>query len=351
MTLEIDVTVRDIHAAFTVEDGSTTALLGPNGAGKSTILGAIAGTLAATGSVRLHRELIDVPPHRRRIGLLGQRALLFPHLSVLDNVAFGPRSHGVRRRAAHRSAQSWLERLDAAAWAERRPHQLSGGQQQRVALARALAAEPDLLLLDEPFSAIDAAAVDDLRELVRREVTTTCILVTHDLADALTLTENVVILEEGRIVEDGPTTDVLRRPRSRFAAQLAGVNLVPGTLDDARIIVGDASITGRPCEGAGQGVAVFAPRSVAVFPPEQLAGDGPLRARRGQWCAGDGTPRRARLDHCGSHARRRVGSGTRCGSAGLVHRQSPRGGPSSHVNVPHVNDSSPGINADVTWPP
>lgn len=265
MTLEIDVTVRDIHAAFTVDDGCTTALLGPNGAGKSTILGAIAGTLAATGSVRLHRELIDVPPHRRRIGLLGQRALLFPHLSVLDNVAFGPRSRGVRRRDAHHSAQSWLERLDAAAWAERRPHQLSGGQQQRVALARALAAEPDLLLLDEPFSAIDAAAVDDLRELVRREVTTTCILVTHDLADALTLTENVVILEEGRIVEDGPTTEVLRRPRSRFAAQLAGVNLVPGTLDDARIIVGDASITGRPCEGAGQGVAVFAPRSVAVF--------------------------------------------------------------------------------------
>lgn len=268
MTLEIDVTVRDIHAAFTVADGCTTALLGPNGAGKSTILGAIAGTLAATGSVRLHRELIDVPPHRRRIGLLGQRALLFPHLSVLDNVAFGPRSHGVRRRAAQRSAQSWLERLDAAAWAERRPHQLSGGQQQRVALARALAAEPDLLLLDEPFSAIDAAAVDDLRELVRREVTTTCLLVTHDLADALTLTENVVILEEGRIVEDGPTTDVLRRPRSRFAAQLAGVNLVPGTLDNARIIVGDASITGRPCEGAGQGVAVFAPRSVAVFPEQ-----------------------------------------------------------------------------------
>ncbi len=271
MTLEVDVHIprADIRATFEVADDDTVAILGPNGAGKSSILGAITGTVAATGQVLLHgQNLLGLPPHRRRVGLLGQRALLFPHLSVLDNVAFGPRSAGRPRRRARALAGDWLERLEASHWADRRPDQLSGGQQQRVAMARALAAEPDVMLLDEPFAAIDAEAIDGLRTLVRRHVNTTCIIVTHDLPDALTLADRVIVLDEGRIVEEGRTTEVLTRPRSRFAARIAGVNLVTGTLADMTLTCAGTVITGRPVEDDpdSHGVAVFPPRAVAVYP-------------------------------------------------------------------------------------
>lgn len=223
MTLHVDLTVRDIHAAFTVPAGTTTALLGPNGAGKSSVLRAIAGTVPASGAIDLAgRDLTAVPTHRRRVGLLGQRPHLFGHLSVLDNVAFGPRAAGRPRRAARAIAAGWLDRFGAEAWATRRPDQLSGGEQQRVALARALAADPAVLLLDEPFAAIDAAAVDELRELVRRTVTTTCVLVTHSLPDAVALADDAVVLEAGRVVDHGPATEVLAHPRSHFVARLAG---------------------------------------------------------------------------------------------------------------------------------
>lgn len=283
--LKVDVVVprADIRAQVAVPDGATLAVLGPNGSGKSSLLGAIAGTVPATGSVRLGgTELIDRPTHERRIGLLGQRSLLFPHLSVLDNVAFGPRSVTGRSRgnalgsrsAAGRSrgnareiAGEWLERLEASHWASRRPDQLSGGQAQRVALARALAAEPEVMLLDEPFAAIDVDAVDGLRDLVRRVVQTTCIIVTHDLPDALTLADEVVVLESGRVVESGATTEVLSRPRSLFGARLAGVNLVAGTLGRDRLEVGSTAILGRSeGDATGSGVAVFPPRAVALFP-------------------------------------------------------------------------------------
>lgn len=271
MTLEVDVRIprADIEATFEVAADDTTAILGPNGAGKSSVLGAITGTVAATGQVLLHgRNLLDLPPHRRRVGLLGQRALLFPHLSVLDNVAFGPRSAGHSRRRARALAGDWLERLEASPWADRRPDQLSGGQQQRVAMARALAAEPDVMLLDEPFAAIDAEAIDGLRTVVRRHVDTTCIIVTHDLPDALTLASRVIVLDEGRIVEDGTTTEVLTQPRSRFAARIAGVNLVTGTLADTTLTCAGTVIIGRSVEDDpdSHGVAVFAPRAVAVYP-------------------------------------------------------------------------------------
>ena len=173
-----------------------------------------------------------MPPHRRGVGLLAQQPLLFPHLSALANVAFGPRAQGVSRRAATARARELLAAVDAGALADRRPAQLSGGQQQRVALARALAAGPGLLLLDEPLAALDVDATPAMRALLRRTVrdgNRTAVLVTHAALDALVLADRVVVLTAGRVVEEGPVREVLARPRSPFAARIAGLDLVPGT--------------------------------------------------------------------------------------------------------------------------
>ena len=170
-------------------------------------------------------------PHRRGTALLAQEPLLFPHLTALDNVAFGPRSAGAGRAQARETARHWLAEVDAADLAGRRPGELSGGQAQRVAVARALAADPGLLLLDEPMAALDVHAAPLLRRLLKRVLAgRRAIIVTHDVLDAYMLADRVIVLEEGRITEDGPTREVLQRPRSRFAAGLAGLNLVAGTV-------------------------------------------------------------------------------------------------------------------------
>ncbi|MGH3622591.1 MAG: sulfate/molybdate ABC transporter ATP-binding protein, partial [Sciscionella sp.] len=204
-----------------VERGKVLAVLGPNGSGKSTVLGVLAGTLRPdTGRVEVGgRVLTDcasgthVPTHARRIGLLAQEALLFPHLSALANVAFGPRSMRTPRRTAHHLAAEWLSEVDASWLADRRPGALSGGQAQRVALARALVTDPALLLLDEPFAALDVDAAPALRGVVRRELRARGerggVLVTHDPLDALVLADEIVVLADGAIVERGETRDVL----------------------------------------------------------------------------------------------------------------------------------------------
>nr|WP_227837680.1 ATP-binding cassette domain-containing protein [Nocardia aurantia] len=248
------VAARGLSVNLTVRPGEVLAVLGPNGAGKSTLLDVIAGLLVPdSGRVRLHgRDLTDVtrglavPPHRRRISLLAQDPLLFPHLSAAANVAFGPRSRGASRRAAAAAAREWLAAVDASEFAGRRPARLSGGQAQRIALARALAVTPDLILLDEPMAALDVTVAVAMRALLRRVLRPTAdaanpaagqfdrprptaILVTHDIVDALTLADRVIVLDSGRIVEHGPVGDVLTRPRSEFAARIAGVDLLIGT--------------------------------------------------------------------------------------------------------------------------
>jgi molybdate transport system ATP-binding protein len=256
-----------------VAAGEVLALLGPNGAGKSTALHIIAGLVRPDrGVVRVgNRVLTDtsggvfVPTHDRRIGLLLQDPLLFPHLTVMRNVGFAPRS----RRPAH-----WLAQVEADDLADRMPRQLSGGQAQRVALARALAAEPDVLLLDEPLAGLDVAAATAMRKVLRKVLARdgrSAVLVTHDVLDVLTLADRVVVLESGRVVESGTAAAVLAAPRSRFGARLAGVNLVGGTagaggtltthwgqvwhgVSDPAVTVGDAA------------VALFAPAAVAVYP-------------------------------------------------------------------------------------
>lgn len=293
------VAQRDFAVSVSVAPGEVLAVLGPNGAGKSTLLQVIAGLLAPDeGWVRwAGRALTDtaagiaLAPHRRRISLLAQEPLLFPHLSVLDNVAFGPRSRGMSVHAAAAVARDWLLAVDAVELAQRRPNQLSGGQAQRVALARAAAVAPDVLLLDEPMAALDISAAAAMRTLLRRvlgrdewgrdnaretSARTSVLLVTHDIVDALTLADRIAVLENGRVVEEGPVAAVLTEPHSAFAAQIAGVNLIVGTATQpdapdtaaGAVRCGDQIVRGR-CAGGWQpgapAAAVFSPGAVAVY--------------------------------------------------------------------------------------
>ena len=219
---------RGIDVTLDVAAGETVALTGPNGAGKSSLLAVIAGLLRPdTGDVRLgDRSLDGTPPHARGVALLAQDPLLFPHMSVLANVAFAPRSRGVRRRRAHELAARQLDQIGAADLAARKPSQISGGQAQRVAVARALAAEPELLLLDEPMASLDVDVRPALRQTLRSALEDqTAIIVTHDAADARALADRVVVLEDGHIVEDGPAGQVLDDPQSAFAVRLVSGSL------------------------------------------------------------------------------------------------------------------------------
>jgi molybdate transport system ATP-binding protein len=279
LSATIRVPERDVDVSLEVPDGRTVAVLGPNGAGKSTALAAIAGLLHPSGGeIRLDdRTLFSandsrefVPPHARGIGLLAQDARLFPHLSVLDNVAFGPRSAGMPRGRARERAHHWLAEVDATMLADRRPSALSGGQAQRVAIARALATEPGLLLLDEPLSALDVEAAPAVRQLLRRVLAErTTLLVTHDVLDAVLLADEVVVLDGGRVVERGPTATVLTRPTSAFAARIAGLNLVRGTLQGDAVVSPDGvRVAGLVDESVGDddaAVAVFSPAAVGVY--------------------------------------------------------------------------------------
>lgn len=276
LVVELVVRDRDVEVAFEVADGETVALLGPNGAGKSTTLDVLGGLLRPdAGEVVLDGEVLTGPrrwvaPHARRSALLAQDPLLFPHLSVLENVAFGPRSRGVARREARSAAERWLAEVDATELAARRPRQLSGGQAQRVAVARALAADPRVLLLDEPMAALDISAAPALRQLLGRVLAgRTAVIVTHHVLDALLLADRVVVLEGGRVVEDGPASEVLSRPRSAFAARFAGLNLVTGVATEGGLRRGDGSLlhgtSGDPVPAIGApAVAVFRPSAVAV---------------------------------------------------------------------------------------
>ncbi|MGW6387412.1 sulfate/molybdate ABC transporter ATP-binding protein [Cellulosimicrobium funkei] len=223
---------------LTVAPGEVVAVLGENGAGKSTLVQVVAGLLtpgeAPGARVAVgHDDVSRLPPRRRHLAWLSQRPLLFEHLSVEDDVAFGLRSRGVPRARAREEARDALARVGAADLARRRSTDLSGGQAQRVAIARALVTDPRVLLLDEPLASLDVGVAQHVRTVLhhaQREHPRTTLLVTHDLLDVLLLADRVVVLEGGRVVEDGLVDAVLTRPRSRFAARLAGVNLLAGSV-------------------------------------------------------------------------------------------------------------------------
>ncbi|OBA89777.1 molybdenum ABC transporter ATP-binding protein [Mycobacteriaceae bacterium 1482268.1] len=272
---------RDLDVELSAAAGEVLAILGPNGAGKSTALQLIAGLLRPDdGVVRLgERVLTDtasgvfVPTHARRVGMLLQDALLFPHLNVAANVAFAPRSghHKRPRGEARVTAEHWLAQVGAAELAARMPHQLSGGQAQRVALARALAAEPAVLLLDEPLMGLDVSTASAMRKLLRDTLTRdgrAAVLVTHDILDVLTLADRVLVLESGRVAESGSAASVLAAPRSRFGARLAGVNLVSGTAGPDGAL---DTAWGTAWHGSPAAEVVVGQAAVAVFPPAAVA--------------------------------------------------------------------------------
>lgn len=241
LQVRVEVPERGVVIDETFDGAGVSALVGPNGAGKSTVLEVVAGLLRPH---RCHvvlgdRVLVDtdagtwLPPHRRRVALLGQDPLAFPHLDVRGNVAFGLRAQGIPRREAGVRADEWLERLDIAHLARRRGSELSGGQAQRVALARALAVQPDLLLLDEPLSALDVEVAADVRHVLRDLLhgsATRVLLVTHDLLDVVSLAHDVTVVEAGRVTERGPAVELLDAPRSPFAARFVGRNLLRGVV-------------------------------------------------------------------------------------------------------------------------
>jgi molybdate transport system ATP-binding protein len=266
-SLGLDVDVR-------ADDGETVAVLGPNGAGKTTLLRALAGLVPIDrGRIEVDGELLDdggrvfVPPERRPVGVVFQDYLLFPHLTVLENVAFGLRSRGAGRGAARAAARAALERVELSALAGQRPRALSGGQAQRVALARAIATEPRLLLLDEPLAALDQSARGAVRRELRSHLATfrgVRLLVTHDPLDAAALADRLVILEHGSVVQCGTFADVSARPRSRYVAELVGVNLLHGTAHGDAIELECGATLIVPDAGIGAALAVFHPRSVAL---------------------------------------------------------------------------------------
>ncbi|WP_370517989.1 ABC transporter ATP-binding protein [Micromonospora sp. MP36] len=256
--------------------GEVVALLGPNGAGKTTALRALAGLHPLTaGHLTLAQVDLDrpdrrvwVPPERRPVGVVFQDYLLFPHLSALDNVAFGPRRHGADRRTARARAGNWLDRVGLGGQARHKPRQLSGGQAQRVALARALAVEPTLLLLDEPLAALDARTRLDTRAELQRHLGDhpgATLLVTHDPLDALVLADRLVIVEHGRVVQEGDAASVTARPRTDYVARLVGLNLHRGRADGHRVTVGGLTLTAADTVH-GDAFVAFPPAAVALHP-------------------------------------------------------------------------------------
>jgi molybdate transport system ATP-binding protein len=276
----------DLHLA----PGGVTALLGPNGAGKTSSLQALAGLVRLTGGrVVLDGEVLDEPRagvHRaveeRRVGLVFQDYLLFPHLSARDNVAFGLRARGIAKGRAREAAERWLERMDLAAHATRRPREMSGGQAQRVALARALATEPRLLLLDEPLAALDAATRMSVRTDLRRhldEYTGAAVVVTHDPLDALVLADHVVVIEGGRVVQAGTPAEVARQPRTHYVASLMGLNLLHGVGRSGAVVLDDGTTLTTAEEHEGPVFVVLRPSAIGVY------GGEPHGSPRNSWPA------------------------------------------------------------------
>ncbi|MCX6467915.1 MAG: ATP-binding cassette domain-containing protein [Corynebacteriales bacterium] len=281
MTLRVQATsvAPDLDVDVTVPDGSTVAVLGRNGAGKSSLLNLVAGLLRPTAGVISvdGRTLADhdtfVAPHRRSVALLGQQARLFPHMTVARNIAFAPAAARLGRTEIRRRVEHWADAVDVTDLLDRKPQQLSGGQAQRVAVARALAADPAVLLLDEPFSALDVDVAARLRTLVGRVLADRgriALLVTHDLVDAVTLADTALVLADGRVTAHGPVRDVLARPTDDFAARLAGLNLVAGRWDGQGVVADGVRVVGEPpadaTPSAGDATtAVFDPSAVAVY--------------------------------------------------------------------------------------
>lgn len=279
MSLSADVQLRrgtlDLSVDIEVRSGEVLALLGPNGAGKSTLLRCLAGLAAVdAGRIMIDSNVVDDPvvaafvePEDRSVGFVFQNYVLFEHMTIVENVAFGLRASGTPKAQALATAHDWLKRVGLAELAAVRPKALSGGQAQRVALVRALATSPRVLLLDEPLAALDVGTRATVRRNLHRHLESfegMAILVTHDPVDAYALADRVAILDAGRIVQIGTLAEVTARPRSRYVADLVGVNLVSGNVSEgvlatssgARVVIADAP--------TGPSLAIIRPHSISL---------------------------------------------------------------------------------------
>lgn len=292
MTLTASIGVRrgslELEVELALRDGETVALLGPNGAGKSTVLRVLAGLLGidrgfigldttdnSTTRLGAGGEVWDDPvgrvfvePADRSVGVVFQDYALFAHLTVLENVAFGLRARGVQRRIARAQAVALVERFGLADYAQSRPGSLSGGQAQRVALARALATNPRLLLLDEPLAALDVRTRSDVRRDLRDLLAGYAgmrLLVTHDPIDAYALADRVVVLEDGRVAQSGTLADVTMHPRSRYVADLVGLNLLRGEMRNGTLTLDSgAAVVAADGEVTGTTFVTFRPQAVSL---------------------------------------------------------------------------------------
>lgn len=266
---------------LTLEPGTTTALVGPNGAGKSTVVAALAGLLPIdTGRVEIEGRVVDapeeavfVPPNERRVGVVFQEYLLFDHLTVSENIAFGPRAWGASHGDSLAATAELLVRFELEDLADRRPGELSGGQAQRVALARALAISPALLLLDEPLAALDVGMRSRVRRTLRQQLDGFAgprLLITHDPTDAFLLAGNIVVLEEGRVVQAGPVEDVRRHPATPYVAALSGRNLLEATNASGILTVVGSSQPLQTSDTSSSGAVLvsIAPSAIALHPSQ-----------------------------------------------------------------------------------
>jgi molybdate transport system ATP-binding protein len=264
-----------LDADLEIKPGEVVALLGPNGAGKSTLVRCLAGLEPIDdGNITIDDVVVDDPsrgvfvaPEQRPVGCVFQDHLLFEHMSVLENVAFGLRARGTAQRSARQTASEWLDRVGLSDFARHRPRALSGGQAQRIALARALATNPRVLLLDEPLAALDAAARNDVRRELLAHLDSFAgmrLLVTHDPVDAYALADRVVILDGGLVVQTGSLSDVAAHPKSRFVAELVGVNLIRGVVEQGVLITTSGARVTIADAPPGESFAMIRPHSVTV---------------------------------------------------------------------------------------
>ncbi len=245
-------------------DGSFFALLGPSGSGKTTLLRSIAGFVEPEeGEILIDGvDVAHIPAHKRDIGMVFQNYALFPHMTVFDNIAFGLSVRGVSKSDARKKVGELLDLVRLSGLDRRKPRQLSGGQQQRVALARALVTEPRVLLLDEPLGALDKRLRQEMQielKQIQRTVGITAIFVTHDQEEALTLSDQIAIIDEGRLIQIGAPGEVYEHPRTRFAAGFLGdANFMEGTVEGDRVTVErlGALKTTSPLAGARATLAV-----------------------------------------------------------------------------------------------
>ena len=311
--LSVDFRVRrsehfSLDLKLDIEAGQTVALLGPNGAGKSTAVSAICGLLAVdSGRIELASTVLDspedgifVPAENRSIGVVFQDYLLFPHLSVLENVCFGLRSRGVKTAERIERSRSWLQKLGIQELEDRKPADLSGGQSQKVALARALVTEPRVLLLDEPLAALDVTTRTELRHTLDDHLEAFAgprLLITHEPTEAFLLADRIHILEEGAVTQSGTADDIRLHPRTRYAADLAGHNLVRGvarngvvTTDEQDLQIADQTIEGPV-------VATIHPTAISLHPSR------PEGSQRNSW-----ETTVDRIEQLGSRVRLQTGS-------------------------------------------